>query len=244
MAFTPPLQTKTGSIAAASLPIAYTNPVVAGDLLIAVVSEGIQGAAPPITCSDSLGNVYSTLFAVGGFQAGTDTTVFYCFSASSGPNTVTFAHAGALALVGIVAEYSLASGTKDQVASGDGGVYSITTTQSVELLVGACSNGLQPTTWTITGATNVAQVDATPVLGRPISLVLADLDLSTIGTYMVQFSASPAFSSSGGIGSFYSGSAASPTKLEISLFGVKGFGKSKEQECVELPPEKHVKVVM
>lgn len=240
MAFTPPLQTKTGSNASNPWTLAFPNPVGSGNLLI-VVGSNSGPSAPLLVPTDSRGNTY----VLGTHQddlSGAGIAIWYAVSIAGGPNTVTFPSGSGATSIAIIAEYNL-NGTLDQVAHtsrGDLGV-SVTTLKPTELIVAACSNGLQPTTWSVSGGfTKETQVDAS--VPQPTSIVLVDRDAATIGTYTAAFTEAPLFSSDAVMLSFYA--TILPTKLEISLFGAKRFGKLEEAECHELPPPLKTKLFL
>lgn len=233
MPFAPPLQTNSGNGGGVNPWIlAFPSPVTAGNLLIVFGSVTGPGTAsgPP---TDTLGNSYINLINQPDLS-GASADLWYCFSKASGANTVTFPSFVNSIGIAIIAEYPI-QGTLDQVQSPAGGASGlcgpITTTQGSELLIAVNANGLQPSTWTATNGFTV-RVTANGSAPQPTSLVLVDKIVSVIGTYSTTLTPTNLFSQEGGIVSFFQ--AANPTKLEISLFGVKRFGKQAEQECTEM----------
>ena len=241
MAF-PPVQTAKGSSATLPWSITFPGAVTGGNLIVVFGSPTGSGHVASAGLTDSLGNTYTHGKGQNDITgAGID--FWYTVSAVSGACTITFPSGiTGMSLIAVAAEYHIAGIAVDQTNGTTNAniPFGVTTTQAVELILAGCTSGLQPTTWTITGGfINEVQADATPL--QPCSIVLADLSVSAIGTYNVSFTGAPSFSANGIIISLSGSVPSTPTKMEISLLGVKRFGKEREPQCSEAPPEVHVK---
>ena len=237
----------TDSVTAVNL--AYTSNVTSGNLLFALVGGGSDAGGGVRAVSDSQGNAYTFVAGAGSLDDASNVNLYIATAGASGANTVTWTlTAGAPGTMDIIiGEVSGLTATpldqhhsvNESAATGN-----ITTTQAAEyLLAGAIGNSAAIATWS---ATNSFVVERSVAESSGTSgMALADRTVAAIGTYSTTFSNSGVLSPSAGalIASFNIAAApAGPTKLEISLFGTKRFGKTEEPECVEAPTEPPVKL--
>lgn len=230
-----------GSTLANSIALAYGSNVTHNNLLIAVVGNG--GAANvgnmATVPTDTEGNVWTLAKGQVGIDGFSFVAIYYAIAKATGANTVTWNGGGTNSdLMMAVFEYANPRANPlDQTNSNVGAATgNITTTQASELLFGAITSANLVTGWNASASFTIEET-ASNSGGANASLGTADLTVSNIGTYSTTFSGAGLSPDGAAIVSFELGAApATPTKLEISLFGVKRFGKMKEAECHELPP--------
>lgn len=145
----------TATNSGTSLPLAYSQNVAAGDLLLSVVSTGADSSIVPVT--DSQGNQYKLAVNDNPGTSGTPAQIsIYCAVAlASGPDTVT-AHLGAannvhLAIYEIKSSYGAwPAGATDQTGSAAGLTVSAAaaTAQPAEYAIAAFAANNTTETWT------------------------------------------------------------------------------------------------
>lgn len=229
-----------GSTLANSIALAYGSNVTKNNLLIAVVGNG--GAANvgnmATVPTDTEGNTWTLAKGQVGIDGFSFVAIYYAIAKSTGANTVTWNGGGTNSDIMIaVLEYANPSAIPlDQTNSNVGTTTgNVTTTQALELVFGAITSANIVSGWNASAGFTIEET-ASNSGGANASLGTADLTVSNIGTYSTTFSGSGLSPDGAAIASFKLGSApATPTKLEISLFGVKRFGRIKESECHELP---------
>lgn len=180
--------------------LAFTNPVVAGDLLVVATASTVSGPGPAVP-TDTLGNTYVLLpGSTTGFES-PGINVFAATSIDSGPCTVSANVSLSIAAVMAIAEYSNSTDTVDQsnfsvtFGSTTNPTGAVTTTQAPELLFASFMDN------------NTAFRNAAPVTidssftiretifggdvgsGNCVTLSIADLVDAVIGTYNPTFSA-------------------------------------------------------
>jgi len=199
MPFNPPKQIAKG-FGTPSWTLPFSSNVTSGNIIIVfgTLTGAGAGSANP---TDNLGNTYIRAVAQTDV-AGAGLNVWYCFSIAGGACTLTFPSNSASVV--IMAEYNMTSGSLDVANSSTNATipFSITTTHATELLVAVCINGLQPTTWGVSGSFVIeTQEDASNP--QPVSLVLCDQTVNSTGTYSVSFTEAPSFSADGAILGFF-----------------------------------------
>lgn len=238
-----------GSTLANSIALAYGSSVNKNNLLIAVVGNGGAANVGSMTTvpTDTQGNVWTLAKGQVGIDGFSFVAIYYAIAGATGANTVTWNGGGTNSDIMIaVFEYANPSASPlDQTNSNVGAATgNVTTLQASELLFGAITSANIVSGWNASASFTIEET-ASNSGGGNASLGTADRSVSNIGTYGTTFSGSGLSPDAAVIASFKLGAApATPTKLEISLFGVKRFGKPPETECNELPPPSTFKRVM
>lgn len=228
--------------------LAYASNVTKNNLLIAVVGNGGAGDAGSIATvpTDTEGNVWTLAKGQVGIDGFSFVAIYFAIAGSTGANTVTWNGGGFSDLMMVIFEYAGPSASPlDQTNSNVGAATgSVTTLQAMELVFGAITSANLVSGWDASAGFTIEEA-ADNAGGGNASLGTADLSVSNTGTYSTTFSGSGLAPDAAAIASFKLGAApVTPTKLEISLFGVKRFGKPPEVECKELPVPPGFKRVM
>jgi hypothetical protein len=250
MAFTA-VQVAHGFAAGAqvSLVLAFPGNVTAGDLLILWSGNGYT------SLTDTQGNAWSAgptgLCSTTDVGAASLICIAFAIAKTTGPCTVTISNPATEVWSCGIAEYNVNPPTQDTnsgngFGSGFGVVPSPITTGVPKALVIAAAIGA-----TAGGAADVWSVNSGFTIDDTMTSVpfnagfcLASLNVPASGTLV-----NPTFTNAhwtfgtDATEADWAGPV-NPTKLEISLLGVKRFRKEKEPECVEAPPETHVKRAM
>lgn len=248
------VQSNSSTVASATgITLAYLSNVTAGDLLFAWVGGGGDAAVPggTVTVSDTQVNAWTFIAGAAGLDGTSFINLYYAIAKSTGANSVTYNFtAGAAGVLNMMIGEAngLTATPLDQHNSfgQSADTHSVTTLQASEYLVAGCvAQFASIGTWSVNNSFTIQQNISE---GSGIAaLAFADRTVSSIGTYNAVFSnTGGGFQGSGAvIASFKAAPApANPTKLEISLFGTKRFGKSPDQECVDLPESPQIKRVM
>jgi hypothetical protein len=246
--------TKGGSTVAVSL--VMSSNVTAGNFLVVVVNTGNIINAGSYAVSDTLGNVWTQIKNVNFPDVNGNLSVFTATVAASGPDTISVAFGGSGAVNAFAIEYTALSAWMVDVSnshiaesSGTGTISpgSITTTAAPEISLSAVMSDADTATWAVDSGMSLLGQNSLSFPGPFITtLAVADLPLAAIQTLTPTWSGG----TGGGVDSFatlvisFTGSAPAPgpSKLEISLFGTKRFGRQKEEECVEFPEPPKIKL--
>ena len=227
-----------------SFSVAFVSPVTKGNILVAVWTTGRPGLFSYNPISDSQGNSWPFFFD-GASLVGANANMAFTTAGATGANTITLT-ASPTTFSGVnvcIAEYTLQNPALDVTSGFDfASPYSTTTTRSSELVLSVNSDA---TAGSVFGVDNGFTLDisnsntdtTTSTIG------LASKSLSAPGLVTINWTGEQS-SGCGSIFGIYAVGVSNPTTFEVSLFGVKHFVKEKEAGCVELPPEKHIKVVM